>query len=101
MRPSRFDAEPNTLKPEKEYKPWKKIFKNYQKGVASETDRPALLNRKRHHSLMNSVSANLFELICDANNFNLAMKKLDEAFINPTDTIYNRHLLITSKQKQM
>ena len=49
---------------------------------------------------MNSVSANMFELICDSGNFNSAMHKLDEVFIKPTNIIYNRHLLITSKQKQ-
>ena len=29
------------------------------------------------------------------------ISKLDEAFIKPTNIIYNKHLLITSKQEQM
>ena len=73
MRPSRFDAEPNTLNEEKEYKHWKKTFQNYLEGATSEGDSPALLDRKKHHALMNSVSANMSELICDADNFHSAM----------------------------
>ena len=41
------------------------------------------------------------KLICDADNFNSAIEKLDETFIKPTNIIYNRHLLIASKQEQM
>ena len=101
MRSSRFDAEPNTLNAEREYKHWKKTFENYLEGATSEGDIPASLVRKKHHAFKNSVSANVFELIYDADNFNLTLQKLDEAFIKPINIIYNKHLLITSKQKQM
>ena len=67
-------------------------FENYLEGAISEGDSPALLDRKKHHALTNSVSANVFKLICDADNFNSAMQKLDEAFIKPTNIISNRHL---------
>ena len=101
MRPSKFDADPNSLNAEREFKHWKKIFENYLEGTNSEEDSPALLDRKKHHALMNSVSASVFKLIGDADNFKLAMQELDEAFIKPTNIIYNRHLLITSKKEQM
>ena len=84
MRPSRFNAEPNTLNEEREYKHFKKTFENYLVGTTSEGDSPALLDRKKH---INNISANVFKLIWDANNFDLAMHKLDEAFIKPTNII--------------
>ena len=68
MRPSRFDAEPNTQNAEREYKHWKKTFEDYLEGATSDVDSFALLDRKKHHALMNSVSASVFELICDADN---------------------------------
>ena len=89
-----------TLNTEREYKAWKKTFENNLEGATSR-DSPALLDRKKHHTLMNSESENVFKLICDVDNFNSAMQKLDEAFIKPTNIIYNRHLLIISKQEQM
>ena len=96
MRPSRFDAEPNILNAEREYKHWMKTFRNYLECAMLEGDSPPLLDRKKYHSLINNVSINMFKLICDADNFNSAMQKLDEAFIKPTNIIYNRHLLITN-----
>ena len=100
MKPSRFDAEPNTLNAERECKHSKKTFENYLEGTTSEGDSSALQDRKKHHPFINCFSANMFELICDPDNFNLAMQKLDVAFIKPTNII-NRHLLISSKQEQM
>ena len=71
MRPSRFDVEPNTLNAEREHKHWKKTFENYLEGATSEGDSLALLYRKKCHALINSVSTNMFELICDADNFKI------------------------------
>ena len=62
-----------TLYEEREHKHWKKTFENYLEGATSERDSPPFLDRKKHHALMNSVSANVFEPVCNADNFNLAM----------------------------
>ena len=57
--------------------------------------------RKKYQALTNGVSANVFDLISDAEDFEAAMQKLDNAFIKPENIIYNRHLMITCKQEHM
>ena len=101
LRPARFDVEPNTPGAEKVYKHWKTTFNNYLESAIDSSIDSAVVERKKHHALINGVSTQVFDLICDCSDFPSAIAALDNAFIKPENIIYNRHLLITCKQEKM
>ena len=43
----------------------------------------------------------MFEIVSDTENFDVAIQALDNAYIKPTNIVYNRHQLITCKQEPM
>ena len=59
------------------------------------------LNHKKFFALINNISADVFEIVSDTENFDVAIQALDNAYIKPTNIVYNRHQLITCKQELM
>ena len=102
MRPERFETEPNAPNAEKLYKHWKLTFTNYLETTIPEgednSNNQNAINRKKLFALINNVSADVFDIVSDTDNFDTAIQALDNAYIKPTNTIYNRHQLITCKQ---
>ena len=47
---------------------------------------------------MNTISAAVYGIISDTNDYYSAIKALDAAYIKPVNFIYNRHQLLTLRQ---
>ena len=102
-RPERFATEPNAPKSEKLYKHWKLTFTNYLETAvaASSENNDNNLNHRKFFALINNISADVFEIVSDTENFDVAIQALDNAYIKPTNIVYNRHQRITCKQEPM
>ena len=113
LRPERFDTESTVPNAEKLYRHWKMTFQNYlessirtpaaanpedENAVQAAATAAATAERKKLHALFNNVSANIYETISDCTTFNQAFLSLDNTYIKPVSTLYNRHKLITNKQ---
>ena len=105
LRPKVLEIETTTPNAEKLYRHWKITFENFlessippaPEGIEGDNAR-ATAERRKHHALINNVSATIYELISDSATYQEAMALLDTAFIRPTSVVYNRHQLITTKQ---
>lgn len=97
LRPERFDTESTAFNAEKKYKHWKLMFMNYLHTVngTEETGN----TQTDFYALINSISADVYEIISDTSDYASAMRALDAAYIRPTNIVYNRHQLITMKQQ--
>ena len=102
MRPEQFETEPNAPNAEKLYKHQKLTFINYlETAIAAEkgkNDNQTNINHKKLFALINNVSADVFDIVSDTDNFDTAIQALDNAYIKPMNIVYNRHQLITCKQ---
>ena len=102
MRPEQFEIEPNAPNAEKLYKHWKLTFINYLETAITagegNNDNQTNINHKKLFALINNVSADVFDIASDTDNFDTAIQALDNACIKPMNIVYNRHQLITCKQ---
>ena len=89
LRPAWFDAEPNNASSEREWRHWHRTFENFLVSIAAQ--QPDRLN-----TLINYVSAEVYEYIADAADYDAAI----ELYIHSTNDIYNRHLLATRQQNE-
>ena len=101
LRPDRFQIEPNDPNAEKLYKHWKLTFNNYVEATTTTTSRgeSSVTPRGKLFALINNISANVFDIISEAESFEDAINALDRSFIKPSNIVYNRHTLITCKQQ--
>ena len=79
MRPERFATEPNAPNSEKLYKHWKLTFTNYLKTAVatSSENNDNKLNRTKFFALINNISADVFKITSDTENFDVAIQALD------------------------
>ena len=110
LRPSRFETEPNATNAEKEWKHWYRTFLNFVEAACPATapatgaDETAIaaaaaqLQSKKLRTLINYVSANIYDFIADAANYTSAIAILENLYVKPRSVIFNRHQLATSKQ---
>ena len=102
MRPEQFEIEPNAPNAEKLYKQWKLTFINYLETAITagegNNDNQTNINHKKLFALINNISADVFDIVSDTDNFDAAIQALDNAYIKPMNIVYNRHQLITCKQ---
>ena len=114
LRPKVFETTTSDPCAEKLYRHWKMTFVNYieesvpavaaatpgdEASIAAAATAIASRNRKIHFALINNISADIYELISECNDYQSSMAVLDAAYIRPTSTVYNRHKLMTSKQE--
>ena len=91
LKPSRFCADPSDPSASKVFRHWYKTFENFVNyGANGNLDRLSLL--------VNYVSAEVFELIEDAQTYEEAVKTLKDTFLKPPNEIFARHLLATRVQ---
>ena len=93
LRPSRFNAEPNHASSEREWKHWHRTFSNFLTTIDSQ--RPDKLN-----TLINYVSADIYEHIADATSYNNAITILQNMYVKPRNDIFNRHLVASRRQSE-
>ena len=114
LRPKTLEIEATAPSAEKQFVHWRTTFENYLQesiapvtpgtpgddaSIAAAAAATATNERKKLSALINTVSANIYELISDCATYSDAMTVLNAAFIRPTNIVYNRHQLITSKQE--
>ena len=79
LQPQRLEIDPNSNNSEKLFKHWRETFTNYVDDAYESITDPAVLEKKKRRALINSVSADVFELISDASSFTIAMEALSNA----------------------
>ena len=107
LRPKVFETDSNDPNAEKLYRHWKMTFANYLDTSIPDipADAPnaaaqqANVERKKLFALFNNISADIFDIVSEAPDYNTAIQSLDSAYIKPTSVVYNRHQLITYKQE--
>ena len=92
LRPSKFEADPQSSNSDEEWKHWKKTFDNFLGAITAET-----LDKLK--VLCNYVSPTNYRYIADCTNYDDAIKSLEEVFIKPKNEVFARHLLATAKQE--
>ena len=102
LKPARFDCDPNSPGSDKQFKHWLTTFKNFVGTIntassASNTDAEAAPDTKLN-TLINYISASVFEYIADATTYDAAIKTLTDIYVKPVNKIYARHKLATRKQ---
>ena len=113
LRPRIFETEPTDSQAEKSFKHWKMTFENFVEEHLPVTPAPdtndaaavtaaataeASRKRKLHSALINNISANIHDLIAECTDYDSAMTVLQGIYVQPTNVVYNRHVLITTKQ---
>ena len=109
LRPKVFETDSNDPNAEKLYKHWKMTFTNYletsipdiPEDAPNAANQQASVERKKLFALFNNISADIFDIVSEAENYNNAIQLLDTAYIKPASVVYNRHKLITCKQESL
>ena len=111
LEPKTFETETTAPNAENKYKHWKTILQNYldtselaipslpAEPTPAQMNNVALIKRKRLFALQANISDDIFMMISDATTYTDAMQILDQAYIKPTSSVYNRHKLISCKQE--
>ena len=89
--------EPSTPQSERRYKHWKMTFKKYLSVIGNDSE--IRNTSKNFFALINTISAAVYDIIDDTNDYYRAIKALDAAYIKPVNFIYNRHQLLTLRQQ--
>lgn len=107
LRPKVFETDSNDPNAEKLYRHWKMTFANYLEtsipdipaDAQNAVNQQANVERKKLFALFNNISADIFDIVSEATDYNNAIQLLDSAYIKPASVVYNRHKLITCKQE--
>jgi len=92
LRPERFDVSPNAQNAIKLWRHWFATFENFLATIEGEN-----LNKLR--VLTNYVSADVYELICEAADYDAALVILKAAYARTPNEIFARHSLSVRKQQ--
>ena len=89
--------EPSTPQSERCYKHWKLMFENYLSVIGNDSE--IRNTQKNFFKLINTISAAVYNIISDTNDYYSSIKALDAAYIKPVNFIYNTHQLLTLRQQ--
>ena len=93
LRPGRLIAEPNTNHSEREWKHWFRTFTNFLTSIQDQ-------NPDKLDILINHVSPEIYEHVADAVSYEDAIGILKALFVKSKNEVYNRHCLMSRKQKE-
>ena len=83
LKPERFQTEPTDPNAEKLYKHWKLTFNNYLETVGTTPEStPAGRTRSKLFALINNISADVFDIISEAESFKMQLMPLIELILN-------------------
>ena len=115
LKPTRFDCDPNSTGSDKQFKHWLTTFKNFVTTIETATSTtttnadadanntnaaPQQQIDSKLNTLVNYVSASVYEYIADATTYDAAIKTLTDIYVKPVNLIYARHKLATRKQTE-
>ena len=108
LRPTRFETEPNTTNAEKEWRHWYRTFVNFLDVVyppqqqaapaAPAALTAAQLQAKKLGTLINYISASIYDYVAEAPDYDSAITILENLYVKPRSVIFNRRQLATTKQ---
>ena len=109
LRPRTFETESSDPNATKIYKHWKSTLEHYIKtvvkpvvateDVAATAAAQEAAKENKKHGLINCISADIYELISECDDYESALAALDAIYIKPTSLIFGRHKLISCKQE--
>ena len=100
LRPTRFDADPNSPKAAKQLKHWLKVFTDFLESCERLATAQEVAAPDKLRALTAYVSADVYDIIEDCTMYDTAIAKLNGAHIKTPNPIFARHVLATRKQKQ-
>ena len=92
LKPAVFDTDHNSADAAKQWKHFFRTFQNFTTAVNDDTHRLQLL--------INHISADVFQLIEEAQTYEQAVTTLKKIYVKPPNSVYARHLLATRRQKE-
>ena len=92
LKPSRFEVSPAAPNAAKLWRHWLATFENFLESIRTE-------NLNRLVVLTNYVSADVYELFCDAADFDTALAILQNVYARAPNEVYARHALYSRKQQ--
>ena len=99
FKPAKFNADPNSSAAGKEFKHWLKTFDNFIESVVAQAEAAHVHAPNKLKVLCAHVSANVYELIEDCDDYETAVQKLKQIYLKTPNVIFARHLLATRKQQ--
>jgi hypothetical protein len=91
LRPERFDSDPGSATASNEWRHWKITFDNFLAALGENAP-------NKLHALINFVSPRVYDYITNV-DYEEAIHKLEELYIQPKNEIYARHMLSSREQK--
>ena len=99
FKPAKLTADLNSLMAGKEFKHWLKTFDNFIESSVAQAKAAHVHAPNKLKLLCAYVSANVYELIEDCDDYDTPIQKLRETYVNTSNVIFARHLLATRKQQ--
>ena len=93
LRPERFGTDANSPQASRKWQHWHRTFTSYLGSIDNVTEDQKL------NILINHVDSTTYEYISEAENYASAIETLKKVFVRPSNEVFARHLLATSKQQ--
>ena len=97
IKPSLFNAGPNSKQASKEWRHWYCTFSNF---VNSFPAKPAISNEDKLKCLIAHISKDIYDYVSECCTYQEAIQTLERLYVKPCNIIFARHLLMTYKQQQ-
>ena len=91
LKPARLDVDHNSPNVSKEWKHWKRTFGNFITECGEDAP-------DKFRSIVNFVSANVYDYIEDCNTFEQVVTTLGGLYIKALNEIFSRHQLLNRQQ---
>ena len=92
LKPARLDLDPNSPTATKEWRHWHRTFTNFIDECGERAP-------DKHRTLVNYVSHNVYEYIEGCEDYDSAIRILEQLFVKTPNEVFARHLLATRRQK--
>ena len=95
IKPSVFNANPNSKKASKESKHWYCTFSNFVDSFSAE---PAISNQDKLKCIIAHISKDVYYYVSECLTYQEAIQTLERVYVKPCNIIFARHLLMTCTQ---
>ena len=95
LRPSKLDLDPHEAGAEKAFTYWLTTFNNFIDAIKSSQGNPI---PDKLPLLINYISSNVFEIISDIKDYDMALMALNKAYVKDKNEIFSRFLLSSRRQ---
>ena len=96
IKPSVFDADPNSKQARKKWRHWYRTFSNFLDSLSAE---PATSSEDKLKFLIAHISEDVYDYVSECHTYQEAIQTLERLYVKPYNIISARHLLMTCKQQ--